>query len=69
MISYDDRFQLRFFCIDEDGSRDYVSEGFFETLEQALDRLDNIGSRWVFYPNADIVHQGRVIKIFISSEQ
>jgi|688.fasta_scaffold1877407_2 hypothetical protein len=69
MIDYDDRFQLRFFCIEEDGSTDYVSEGFFETLEQALDRLENIGSRWIFYPNADIVHQGKVIETFVSQEQ
>jgi hypothetical protein len=69
MIDYDDRFQLRFFCIEEDGSRDYISEGFFETLGQALNRLENIGSRWIFYPNADIVHQGKVIETFISQEQ
>lgn len=68
MIDYDDRFQLRFFCIKEDGSADYVSEGFFETLEQALYRLENIGSRWIFYLNADIVHRGKVIKTFIFQE-
>lgn len=68
MIDCDDRFQLRLFCI-EDGSRDYVSEGFFETLQQALYRLENIGSRWIFYPNADIVHRGKVIATFISQEQ
>jgi len=69
MIDYDHRFQLRFFCIEEDDSINYVSEGFFETLEQALDRLENIGSRWIFYPYADIVHQGKVIETFISPEQ
>jgi hypothetical protein len=33
----------------------YVREGEFDTLQDALHRLDNIGSRWVFYPNACIV--------------
>ena len=27
----------------------------FNTKEEALNRLDNIGSRWIFYPNACII--------------
>lgn len=34
---------------------DYVREGAFDSLQDALHRLDNIGSRWIFYPNACIV--------------
>lgn len=33
----------------------FVKEGEFETLPEALDRMDNIGSRWIFYPNACII--------------
>lgn len=29
--------------------------GEFETLPDALDRMNNIGSRWLFFPNACIV--------------
>jgi len=42
----------------KDGKADrgeYVREGTFNTKEEALNRLDNIGSRWIFYPNACII--------------
>lgn len=35
-------------CMSFDG--DYVIEGTFKTLEQAWERNENMGSRWVFYP-------------------
>lgn len=34
---------------------DYVREGTFETKEEAVDRMNNIGSCWIFYPNACII--------------
>ena len=34
---------------------DYVREGEFNTKEEALDRMNNVGSRWIFYPNACII--------------
>ena len=34
---------------------DYVRGGEFNTNEEALDRMNNIGSRWIFYPNACII--------------
>lgn len=33
----------------------YVKEGSFETMEAAEERMNNIGSRWILYPNACIV--------------
>lgn len=38
-----------------DDENDFVKEGEFETLPEALDRMNNIGSRWIFYPNACII--------------
>ena len=34
---------------------DFVKEGEFDTLPEALNRLDHIGSRWFFFPNACII--------------
>lgn len=34
---------------------DYVRECTFKTKEEAEDRMNNIGSRWIFYPNACII--------------
>jgi hypothetical protein len=36
---------------------DYVREGEFDTKEEAEDRMNNIGSRWIFYPNACIIEE------------
>ena len=50
-------YELFFFCADEDGEPiETVREGLFDTEDEALDRLDNIGSKWFFYPNAYIIH-------------
>ncbi len=50
MKNPDGRYELSFFS--DDGES--VIEGQFDTLDEALDRMDNIGSRWIFYPNAMI---------------
>lgn len=44
---------------------DYVREGEFSTLQDALNRLDNIGSRWVMYPNAAITELREGVKTVI----
>lgn len=38
----------RLVCIAPDG--EYVTEGKFETIEDAWDRSSEMGSRWFFYP-------------------
>ena len=38
-----------------DDQDDFVKEGEFRTLPDALDRMNNIGSRWFFFPNACII--------------
>ena len=50
-----ERFQLQFFVEDDDGYEDKVVEGYFSTVASAEDRANNIGSRWIFYPNVRIV--------------
>jgi hypothetical protein len=46
---------------------DYVREGDFATFRQATDRMNNIGSRWIFYSNACIIDdQGEVIGIYMA---
>ncbi len=50
MKNPDGRYELSFF----DEPEDSVIEGRFDTLDDAYDRMDNIGSRWIFYPNAMI---------------
>jgi hypothetical protein len=31
---------------------EYVREGEFDSVEDAEERIENIGSRWFFYPHA-----------------
>lgn len=50
MKNPDGRYELSFF----DEPEDRVIEGRFDTLDECYARLDNIGSRWVMYPNVMI---------------
>ena len=43
---------------------DAVCEGDFDNLDSAIDRLNNIGSRWIFYPNAYILKDNELIGIY-----
>jgi hypothetical protein len=51
-------FQLRFYTWDQELQKpDFVIErnvfndtGEFDDLEQVYDRIENIGSKWIFYP-------------------
>ena len=58
-------FELQFFyqdgCLEE-----HVHEGFFDTIEEVYNRIDNIGSRWIFYPNARIRKNGEIIEEFMA---
>ena len=56
------QFELRFFVIDDDGKEESVREGFFDTIEEVYHRIDNIGSRWFFYPCARICQGNNVIE-------
>lgn len=43
---------LWFFSDEEPGDEpEFVKEGDFPSLADALDRAENIGSRWFFYPH------------------
>lgn len=53
-MSNSERFQLEFFTYDEDDKEDFVIEGLFDSVELAEERANNIGSRWIFYPNVRI---------------
>jgi hypothetical protein len=44
---------------------EYVKEKEFNTIEEANYRLDNIGSRWYFYPNACIIDDEDVVSIYM----
>jgi hypothetical protein len=44
---------------------EYVKEGEFDTLDSVIDRMYNVGSRWIFYPNACIIKDGKVIGIYM----
>lgn len=60
-------FDLYFYAFNEaDGTTEFVKEGTFDSLEDAEDRIENIGSRWIFYPNARIIdcETGEEIKDF-----
>jgi hypothetical protein len=57
-------FELQFFC--QDGClEDHVHEGFFDCVEDVYDRINNIGSRWIFYPNARIIKDGEIVEEFM----
>jgi hypothetical protein len=57
----DREYELQFYAIDEDGSVNSVTEGYFSTIKEALERIDNIGSKWVLYPNARICLDGDIV--------
>jgi hypothetical protein len=58
-------FELQFFC--RDGClEEHVTEGYFDKIEEVYDRIDNIGSRWIFYPNARIIKDGEIIEEFMA---
>jgi len=61
---------LWFYVIDDDDKTEYVREGSFPTLERAKDRLNNIGSRWLFYPHCCITSDdtGEVLKDYFCPE-
>lgn len=40
-----------------------VKEGEFDNLEEAIDRWQNIGSRWIFYPMGVIFTPGGKVKV------
>lgn len=50
MTNTDGRYILKYFVEWEDT----VLEGRFDTLDEAYDRMNNIGSRHIFYPNCFI---------------
>lgn len=47
MKNPDGRYELKFFADWED----QVLEGRFDSIGECYDRINNIGSRWVMYPN------------------
>ena len=50
MKNTEGRYELNFFSEWEDT----VLEGRFDTVDECYDRLNNIGSKWVLYPNCFI---------------
>jgi len=52
-------YSLEFY--DPDGAS--VREGEFENAEDAIDRWNNIGSRWIFYPMGVIFTSGGKVKV------
>lgn len=40
-----------------------VTEGEFETIEEATDRWNDIGSRWIFYPIGVVFTPGGMVKV------
>jgi hypothetical protein len=59
LVSEDDLI-VYFFNDDDKEVRDSVHE----TLEDAYDAINNVGSKWVFYPHAKIVKNGKILEIF-----
>lgn len=45
---------------------DIVREGEFDTLEDAIYRMNNIGSRWFFYPNACIKQNDLIVGLYFA---
>lgn len=51
------KYQAIAFALDGD----YITEGNFETIDQAWERINDWGSRWVFYPLTGVVKNKRVV--------
>jgi hypothetical protein len=60
-VSEDD-IVVYFFNDDDEQVRNSVHE----TLEDAYDAINNVGSKWIFYPHAKIVQNGKTLKVFPS---
>jgi hypothetical protein len=56
----DKEYELQFYSVNEDGIES-VTEGYFSTIKEAEERMNNIGSRWVLYPNARICLDGDIV--------
>jgi hypothetical protein len=56
------------FCLSLDG--DKVAEGQFDTIDDALNRSQNMGSRWFFYPIHVVTGQVKIIEVpdFVETE-
>lgn len=52
-------YSLEFYA--PDGA--HVKEGESDNLEELIDRWNNIGSRWFFYPIGVIFTQGGMVKL------
>ena len=46
---------------------DVVHEGDFDDYTSVMQRLDNIGSRWIFYPNAYILEDGELEGVYFEN--
>ena len=55
-------------CLSLDG--DKVTEGQFDTVNDALDRSENMGSRWIFYPIHIVTGQVKILDVpdFVETE-
>lgn len=70
-------FQLRFYTWDfEKQKPEFVIErnvfnnsGEFDSLEQVYDRIENIGSKWIFYPFPVIFKDGELVEFAYNCEQ
>ena len=40
---------------------EYITEGEFKTVEEAWERINDWGSRWIFYPFTGVVKNKRVV--------
>jgi hypothetical protein len=62
MANTEGRYELNFFAEWEDS----VLEGRFDSLDDAYDRMNNIGSRWAMYPNCFIfdAEQQEMVAVF-----
>ena len=40
---------------------DYITEGEYKTVDDCWDRINDWGSRWIFYPFTGVVKNKRVV--------
>ena len=42
---------------------EYITEGSFESINDAWDRINDWGSRWIFYPFTGVLKNKRVVQM------
>ena len=73
MSNIDHQEKFRLACIAEDGAHQierntFSEDGCWNSIEQAWQRNDDMGSRWIFYPHRVIVDRWTNVVVSVADD-